>query len=59
LHKTMQMLHCVKMVAHVYLVLTLRKCGAIPPLFYAIWYGACSSTRITVTYDLKVIWVGM
>ena len=51
----MQVLHCVKMVAHVYLVLTLRMCGAIPPLFYAVWYGAYSSTRITVTYDQKVM----
>jgi len=45
LHKIMQELHCMKMITHVYLVPTLRTCGAIPPLFYAEWYGAYSSTR--------------
>ena len=55
LHKIMQELHCVKMVAHAYLLPTLRMCGVTPPLFYAKWYGAYSSTRITVPYEQKVI----
>jgi hypothetical protein len=45
----------VKMITHVYLVPTLRMGGAIPLLFYAVWYGAYSSTRITAPYDQKVM----
>ena len=59
MHKIMQELYCMTMVTHVYLVPTLKMCGAIPPLFYALWYGTYSSIRIIVPYVQKVICVGM